>query len=118
MLLLALLAALPAQADPRWNFSCDYSFMGMPTASVALESLPGGGFGEAARVTIQGRAHLESFTEAERAPDELLHGWLSHGTQNELELVVYREAKAGGQSKLVNHHIPYGKEMWGNCQAL
>jgi hypothetical protein len=94
---------------------CDYTYMVMPMSTIALEILPDGHAGPAARITVQGQSHLESFMEVNAASDELIHGWVSKDTENEVELVVYRQARPEGRSKITTHKMPFGKDIWGKC---
>ena len=107
-----------AAPEPSWKISCDYSFMNLPMTNVALALDENGNLYEGVKITIQGKQHLESFTTAGIAQNELIHGWISKGTQNEIELVIYKEATPNGRSRLTNHNVPFGKDMWGNCKGL
>jgi hypothetical protein len=118
-LLMLLAAPQPAAAAPNWTIHCDYAFMGAPMSSVDLETLPDGRFGPAARISIQGATHLESYSEEAPAPGELAHGWISkESPENRIELVIYREPTPQGRSKLVNHQVPFGQEVWGGCRGV
>jgi hypothetical protein len=97
-------------------FACDYAFMGMPTTSVEVYINADGTPASSVQVTVQGRSHKESATPEVVAADEDVHLWISkESAENSIEMVIYKEAKAEGLSKLVNHHVPIGQEMWGNC---
>ena len=106
-----------AQAEPNWAIHCDYSYDQMPTSSVELSLLPDGHFGNSARISMQGQIHFESFTEEAAAAGERVHGWLSKESQdNQIEVVVYLQPTAQGQSKMTNHHVPFAQDMWGTCK--
>jgi hypothetical protein len=109
--LLLLFVSQPAHADYHWTIRCEYFFAQVPMSTVEFSVEPDGRFSPAARITMQGRTHLESFTQEENGPGERVHGWLSKENQNALELMIYED----GKSKVVNHDVPIGKEMWGSC---
>lgn len=98
---------------------CSFTYMGYPMAQVQL------GFSEAfvpndfVTVVQQGRSHLESFTATELAEGELARGWISQEVpDNTVELIIYREPQKHGQAKMVNHQVPFGKEVWATCDFL
>lgn len=105
-----------AQAQSAALIDCDYKIMGAPFSRIQL------GFSEAnapedfVTVIVQGNSHRESFTPEAAAESELLHGWISkESSENAIEMIVYKEAKPLGRSKIVNHKMPFGKEIWGSC---
>jgi len=73
-------------------------------------------FPNAQVVNQLGMVREESIDADNPAPDESFHGWLSKGTKNELEMIIYKEPVGAPRSKLVNHAVPVGKVMWGRCQ--
>lgn len=111
----ALLAAtaLPARAAV---LSCAYAIYGAPFSTVEIHFDGDGRAQSPATVIVSGKAHTESVTLEPNGPGESLHLWLSkESSQNDLEMIVYEERRPQGDSKLINHHIPIGKEMWGDC---
>lgn len=111
-----LLLSLPGATAGNSVIKCDYSFMNVPFSTVELEVLPDGKIGGFARITHQGQSHFETFTEVNKAEEETVHGWIAmESSENSIELVIFKEAKPQGRSRMTNHHIPFGKEMWGPC---
>lgn len=111
----ALLLAVAAHAEPARTLDCSYTFMSVPFTEVQL-GMGETGTDEFVTVITQGRAHRESFTLEPAAADMLLHGWISkESAENQIEMIVYKEPKKQGQSVLINHKMPMGKEVWGKC---
>jgi hypothetical protein len=107
--------AQPSQLDTKW-LKCEYSFYSMPPTTVSLELFADGTTADHVRVTMQGKSHLESFTMEEKTAEMFLRGWISkESPDNAIEMVVFKEKKSQGLSKLINHKMPFGKEMWGDC---
>lgn len=53
------------------------------------------------------------------AEGELLHAWLSkESADNSVEMIIFNEPQKLGRSKVTNHHVPIGQDMWGDCQQL
>ncbi len=117
--LLLLLFALPAFASDEVLVQCDYAFMGVPTSKVQF-SVYKGELGSSVSVTMpNGATHKETLTPEKLGADEFMHGWISkENPQNTIEIIVYQEAKSQGQSVLINHNVPIGKEMWGTCTGV
>ena len=116
LLSLFLLAhSAAASAGPARTLDCNYTFMSVPFTEVQL-GLSEAGTDEFVTVITQGRGHRESFTPEATAADMLLHGWISkESAENQIEMIVYKEPKKQGQSVLINHKMPMGKEVWGKC---
>jgi len=114
--MLNLLLATLAFAQTPNLIHCDYKIMGAPFSQVQLafaENLPE----DFVTITAHGRSHRESYTPVEASPTEMIHGWISLESQeNSLEMVVYNERQPAGRSKLINARMPYGKEIWGECE--
>ena len=111
--MLALLLSVTAFAGTLVN--CDYKVMSFPASQVSL-GFEGNQPEDFVTVTMQGRSHRESFTPAEAHEGEMIRGWLSlESEENSIEMVVYKERQPLGLSKLVNFRVPFGKEIWGEC---
>lgn len=95
--------------------SCDFVYYGAPFATVGFDQFADGGYGTAATVTQYGCSHEELIAPVARAAGEKAHLLVSPESQNELELIVYEQPQAQGQARLINHHVPIGKEVWGGC---
>ncbi|MBX3018676.1 MAG: hypothetical protein KF767_12355 [Bdellovibrionaceae bacterium] len=110
---LLTLAAFPASAH---ILSCAYTIYGAPFSTVEIQFDEAGQALSPATIIVSGKAHTESVTLEPNGPGESLHLWLSkESSQNDVELIVYETRQAQGDSKMINHHIPIGKEMWGDC---
>lgn len=95
---------------------CDYQMYGVAFSRVELGFLESGQAEEFVTVSVQGKSHRESFQLVEALPGESLHGWISkESSENSIEMIIYEEKQSAGDSKLINHHVPFGKEIWGNC---
>jgi hypothetical protein len=96
--------------------NCDYKIMGAPFSQVSLgfvENQPE----DFVTISMQGRSHRESYTPSETNEEEMTHGWISlESEENSLEMVIYRERKQQGRAKLINSRMPFGKEIWGECE--
>lgn len=113
-----LLGGFTAQADDSGDkfINCDYKYYGYPFAQVQIYIFPGGEVASSATITNQGKSHKESVTVEPLAAGENLHVWISkENPQNAVEMIAYSEAKAEGDSVLINHNVPISKEVWGNC---
>jgi hypothetical protein len=111
--LVTLFWTLPASAT---HYSCDYSFMGFPFTHLEFEIDQDGKPSDFVIATSNGVSHQETLTPDVKQPDQLLRAWLSkESPDNTIELILYREAKTGGNSVLINHNVPISKEVWGNC---
>lgn len=105
-----------AKAEPAHIIDCNYQFMGTPFSRVQIGVSSDGVPDDFVTIIVQGQSHIESFTPVALADGELLHGWLSkEAPENTVEMIVYEEMQAQGQSKLVNHNVPFAKEVWGTC---
>jgi hypothetical protein len=93
---------------------CEHTFYGAPFATVELTVGPGGKLGEGAKVTMYGRSHLESVAQQDALAGEKFHLWLSKGTANEVEMIVYDQE--GLPSLLINHRVSMGNEVHGACR--
>jgi hypothetical protein len=110
-----LISVLSLAQESKW-LKCEYAFYSMPTTTVSLELFADGSTADHVKVTMQGKSHLEGFTLEEKSADLFLRGWISKDIpDNAIEMIVYKEKKPLGLSKLVNHKMPFGKEMWGDC---
>ncbi len=116
-LLFTILSLSFAQAETA-QIVCDYKIMGAPFSTVALGFLPSGEPEDFVTISVQGRSHRESYTPVGANEGEALHGWISQeSSENSIEMIVYRETKNAGNSKLINDRVPFGKEIWGICSA-
>jgi len=119
MYLLSLFLLLPSSAsaaDPTSLLRCDYRFQGFAVAQLELPLFADGSPADFVRVILQGKPHLESFTVDTPGEGQAVRGWVSKGhPDNEIEMVVYQQAQRSGNSKIVNHRVPMGKEVWGEC---
>lgn len=98
------------------TISCDYQIVGVPFSQVSLGFLENGQPEDFVTVTVQGRSHRESYTPVHPSAGEKLHGWISQeSSENSIEMIVFEEKQSNGDSKLVNHRVPFGKEIWGSC---
>lgn len=106
-----------AAANATTVLKCDYDFYSGPFATIELEIGEEGALPSAAKITQYGRVHYESVTPVEVEAGERYHYWLSkENPQNALEVIIYLETKDGKNSKMINHHMPYGKVMTGICR--
>ncbi len=106
-----------AGTDSGTTVTCAYKTYEFDFAQVSIYFYSDGTASSSAEVTAQGRTHKESFTAVDKAAGEMVHGWISkESSENSLEMIVYQERQSLGQSKLINPHIPFGKEMWAECQ--
>ncbi|MCO5142423.1 MAG: hypothetical protein M9962_04965 [Oligoflexia bacterium] len=98
------------------NISCEYKIAGVPFSQVSLGFLENGQSEDFVTVSVQGKSHRESYTPAALESGERIHGWISkESSENSIEIVIYQERQKFGVSKLVNHRVPIGKEIWGEC---
>lgn len=98
------------------TIQCNYSFMGYPTTNVSVIMRGDGLFDRMATIDMQGRLHQESLTVEQAASDELLHGWISKEFPDRaVEIFIYKTKQQSGDSRLINHNVPAGQEMWGTC---
>ncbi|MBX3020606.1 MAG: hypothetical protein KF799_02925 [Bdellovibrionales bacterium] len=115
-LFLALIASAFAQTNTR--YTCQYAYMGMSAARVELLVYADGEPAASALISIGNSrdAHKESVTPEARGEDELVHVWISkEKPDNAVEMIVYQNRKSNGGSVIINHNIPIGKEIWGDC---
>ena len=119
LLLLPLLYSLNPAAAEMTDIACDYKFMGVDMARVEVAVDENGRPDSSVQVTMQGRSHKETATPEVLAADEFLHLWISkENPENTIEMVIYKARRAEGRSKLVNHNVPIGKEVWGECSGV
>jgi hypothetical protein len=114
-----LFMASAAHADV--NLSCTYMFYGTPTASVAVSIDDNGVPGSSAMISMGPgtQPHKESLTPEALGDNEYMHAWLSkESAENSVEMIVYKEKQAQGNSVLINHHVPLAQEMWGDCTGM
>src|SRR5262245_15064545 len=63
-----------------------------------------------------GNPHQETLTAEPLAAGEKVHAWISkENPQNAIEFITYSEMKAKGDTVIINHNVPFGKEVWGTC---
>ncbi|HEY8279165.1 MAG TPA: hypothetical protein VIH99_06065 [Bdellovibrionota bacterium] len=96
---------------------CEYFYQVMPVTQLEIGFASNGTLNPAVRVFMQGNSHLESIEAVEAREGESLHAWISKGTENEIEMVVYKNPVNNYNSKITNHAVPFGKDLWGNCAA-
>lgn len=114
-----LFASFSAYAETK--ITCDYGFMGAPFTKIAVVLYDDGTPASSVEITPTGAMspQKESATPEVLGENELVHLWISkERPQNTIEMVVYRNKTAEGQSKIVNENIPVGKVMWGECTGL
>jgi hypothetical protein len=100
------------------SLTCNYKYDAMDLATVQLTYLADGSLQTYAQVTMQGQKHTESVTKVAVAANEREHLWLSkESTDNSVELIVYLQPQAQGISEMINHHVPFGQDVWGNCTS-
>jgi hypothetical protein len=108
--------AFASATGTNWNIRCDYVFYQVPFSTVELAALPDGHFVPGARISMQGASHFESYTEEMPSANERVHGWISkESPDNRIELVIYKDPQPEGQTKIVNHQMPIGQDVWGTC---
>lgn len=114
-MILSLLLSLNVWAQ---TISCDYFVVAnVHFATVKIFYDENGRLLPNARIVNQaGRVHEESIDGGVAGPGESFRGWISKGTNNELEMVIFAEPAGAPRSKLINHGLPMGKEMWGACK--
>ncbi len=116
--LVLLFIFAPATVWADMLFSCDYAYLGMPTTSIEALIYTDGSPAPTVKVSMQGRTHQETATREVLAADEAAHLWISkENPENTIEMVIYRADRPNGNSVLINHNVPFGKEMWGKCVA-
>jgi hypothetical protein len=114
--LILIISILPFSARASTQISCNYTYQSFPFASVALSLASDGTPVSPAHVTEQGVTHTESVTPDIVASGEVAHVWLSKEVAaNAVEMIVYAQATANGQSELINHNVPMGQDVWGTC---
>ena len=98
------------------TINCQYVLSGAPMASVEAVINEDGEVGPFVQVTLQGRTHQESATNEPRAFGESVHLWIAkQNPEQAIEMIVFEPRRAQGQSVLINHNVPFGKEIWGDC---
>lgn len=98
------------------QYTCDYAFMGAPMYKLEFSTDSENKLSDFVTVTLYGNAHQETLTAEPLGAGEKIHAWISkENPQNSIELFVYTEAKAEGDTLMINPNIPFGKEMWGAC---
>lgn len=103
-------------ADSAYVIDCSYQFMGNPFSRVQVGVSSEGVPDDFVTIITQGQSRTESFAAETPSQGEILHGWLSkESPDNAVEMIVYEEMQPKGQSKLVNHNVPFAKEVWGTC---
>jgi hypothetical protein len=113
LLLFSLFASINTSAS---TVQCKYLLQGYPFADVSFIRNDDGTLGDHADVVVQGKMHKESLSTEPLGTGEYAHGWLSkESADNSVELTMYVEPQAQGQSKLTNHHVPFGQDVWGTC---
>lgn len=111
-----LLFSTAVSAETVTHVHCEYSFMNVPLSSSELDVMPDGTPDSFANVTMSGQAGKFTTTPETLAADELVHVWLSkEQPDTHIEMITFKEAKDGIQSKMINHDIPIGQEMSGPC---
>lgn len=108
-----------AFAADTYDLKCDFSYAGFPTASLMF-SIDGDGVpSSSVTVNQSGAVHKETLTGETKADGEYFHGWLSKESKdNSIELIVYTQKQDLGNGVMINHHVPFGQDMWGNCTGL
>jgi hypothetical protein len=105
------------QADDNLEYKCQYSIMVVKFSEVTIVVKNGKVEGNA-KINFHGKITEESATQVANGENEKVHLWLSkEKADSSLEMVIYKSAYPDGDSKLINPHILYGKEMWGTCEV-
>ena len=101
------------------SIDCQYSYYSAPMCRIQLGLQADGTPENFALITMQdGRTHTESITLDNKSGNEWVHAWLSkENPDNAIEMIVYNQPQALGQSKIVNAKSPFAKEIWGTCTA-
>lgn len=101
------------------TLSCDhYAYEGVLFATIKMTVKSDGHIERLADLTHYGQTRQTAVEEQTPAADELYNLVVeadSHG--NELGLVIYKAQAVGSKFRavLINPHVPYGKEMQGEC---
>ncbi len=106
-------SVIPASAEIEESFAmtCDYNYYGSPFVQIKTYS-NAGVFQSPVEITHYGKTTTETLTEETVEVGELYRFTISkESPENWLSMIVYPDHT----SKLINSHIPVGKEMKGNC---
>lgn len=118
-LIALLFTSFYATADTTLN--CSYAYMNVPMTDIELLIYADGEPASSVQVTMGPGTptHKESVTPEVRAADEFVHLWISkEKPENAIEMIVYTSKKSEGQSVIINHQVPLGSHVWGNCTGL
>lgn len=97
---------------------CSYNMFGAPFASMQLTYDDNGILGPEVVIDMYGKKTFESATPAPRAAGEIEHFLLSKElSEQPIEVIIFAEAQAKGNSKMINPQAPIGKDSWGNCAS-
>lgn len=95
---------------------CDYKYMGVDFTVVDLMIYENGEPASSADVQMYGRTTKVPVTREVKAEGEDIHVWLDKDRPgNEVEMIVYKDRQPEGDSKLTNHNVPIGQDVWGEC---
>lgn len=110
-------SAFVEDGSGRTQYSCLYRYMGTEFSQVSFGVSIDGKYDDHAEVSIYGKGHSESLTASALQAGEQVNAWLSiESDENSVQLIVYLDRKKQGNSKLINPHVPIGKDVWGDCQ--
>lgn len=117
--LIFLVFGFEAIAESR--VACQYAFYGAPFTKIEVVIYDDGEPAPSVLITPTGATSPQKATATPevRAENEYIHLWIAkEDPNNMLEMIVYKEKLAGGQSKLINPNAPFVKEMWGDCSGM
>ena len=98
--------------------TCNYNYSAMPAGTVQLKLMADGTPVSPAQFALSGNSFSpQSVTPiTPLAAGEMVHVWLDHeDPTNQVEMIVYTQPQASGQSELINHNVPMGQDVWGTC---
>ena len=115
---------LPALISTFWSLGanaqirCEYKYYGVLFSTVIVKTRADGSFVETIEVIDQaGNSHSEPLTVIAPNQNEKFHFWISKDFPDRaIEMIVLKDDTNDGNSKLINHNMPIGKEIWGICQ--
>ncbi len=106
-------------ANPNTHYSCSYSYYGAPMAALEFDQYDAFHLSPRAKISMSGAPpHEESLTLVAATEPQKIHAWISkESAENKIELIVYKNATASGDSEIINNQMPYLKEVWGQCKV-
>jgi hypothetical protein len=118
-ILVVLLTLLSNNASADSYVTCVYKFAGVEFATIAGTIYDDGTPASSVQITHQGSTHKETATTDIIGPGEFAHFWISkQDPENDIEVIMYKPAQPDGDSKMINHHMPFGDTMWAQCTGI